>query len=137
MSASYFVTLDNVETQVHPWGNLSWMSEPRVTGTTNMTTGYISIKPGKGHDSHSHPNCEEVLYILEGKGMQTIELPNETLKKEVKKGDLIFVPGGVPHSTLNTGNDELVFIAVYQFAGPEAALRAAPDCKVLPPKKPL
>ena len=134
MSISYFVTPDDVETQVFPWGNLNWLSEPRVTGTSNMATGYIRLLPGKGHDSHNHPNCEEVLYILEGKGMQTIELENETLKREVKKGDLVFVPADVSHSTLNIGNDDLIFIAVYQFSGPEAALRMAPDCKVLPPK---
>lgn len=129
-----FVTVDDVETQIFPWGILQWVSEPRVTGTHNMATGIVTLTPNKGHGRHNHDNCEEVLYVLEGQGLQTIEFEKETLKKEIKKGDLIFVPADVFHSTLNTGKDNLVFLAVYQFSGPEVGLRESPDCKIELPK---
>lgn len=129
-----FVSLDDVETQEHPWGILQWLSEPRVTGTPNMATGYIVVEPGQGHGRHNHEGCEEILYILEGRAVQTIDLPDGQVKKEMAAGELVYVPADVFHSTINTGEGRLVFLAVYQYAGPEAALRADPQCKVLPPK---
>ena len=129
-----FVSLDDVETQVHPWGKLHWLSEPLVTGTNNMTTGYIVVEPGKGHDRHGHEGCEEVLYILEGKAKQMIDLPEGKIQKEMRAGELAYIPAGIPHSTLNIGDGNLIFLAIYQFAGPEAGLRADPQCKIIPPK---
>jgi oxalate decarboxylase/phosphoglucose isomerase-like protein (cupin superfamily) len=110
------------------------MSEPLVTGTKNMTTGYIVVEPGKGHGRHNHEGCEEILYILEGKAKQMIDLPDGIAEKEMAAGELAFIPAGAFHSTLNVGGGKLVFLAIYQFAGPEAALRADPGCKIIPPK---
>ena len=129
-----FVTLDDVETQAHPWGLLQWMSEPLVTGTSNMATGYITVEPGQGHALHNHPGCEEVLYFLEGEALQVIELPEGKIEKKMRPGELVFVPADAAHSTMNTGSGKLAFLAVYQYAGPEAALRADPQCKIIPPK---
>lgn len=129
-----FVSLKDVETQIHPWGKLQWLSEPRVTGTQNMATGYIVVEPGNGHADHSHDGCEEILYILQGEARQTIELADTTAAKELHGGELVFVPAGAVHSTQNIGPDKLVFLAIYQYAGPEAALRADPQCSVIPPE---
>jgi len=130
----YFVSPDDVETQEHPWGLLRWMSEPRVTGTGNMTTGHIAIKPGQGHTLHNHEGCEEILYFLKGEALQTIKLPEGTIERKMAPGELVYIPAGVFHSTVNTGPDLLTLLAVYQYAGPEAALRADPQCRVIPPK---
>ena len=129
-----FVTVDQVETQVFPWGRLQWLSEPRVTGSGVMTTGVVTLEPGKGHDRHNHPGSEEILFVLEGHGVQTVETPEGTHTKEVFPGELIHLPEGAFHSTRNTGEEPMVLLAVYQFAGPEAALRADPVCTVEPPK---
>lgn len=51
-------------------------SEPRVTGSTCMTTGIVTLDPGQGHARHNHPGCEENLYILEGIGEQMVETPD-------------------------------------------------------------
>lgn len=128
------VSIEDVETQIFPWGRLSWLSEPRVTGTDNMTAGIVVLEQGKGHDRHNHPGCEEILFVLEGEGEQTIEENGEIEKKVVKKWDLIKISEGVYHSTINTGNSSMVLLAVYQFPGPEAQLRNSPDCKIEPPK---
>ena len=129
-----FVTLDDVETQVHPWGILQWLSEPRVTGTGNMTTGLVTVEPGQGHARHNHEGCEEILYFLEGEGLQTLELPDGAVQRKMKASELVFIPAGAFHSTINVGDSRLAILAIYQFAGPEAGLRADPLCKVLPPK---
>jgi Thermophilic glucose-6-phosphate isomerase and related metalloenzymes len=131
-----FVTVDDVETQVFDWGKLQWLSEPRITGSRNMTTGLVTLAPGKGHAKHNHPGCEEVLYVLKGTGEQTIWTDAGEVKKTVKVGDLIYLEADQYHSTINTGTEDMVLMAVYQFSGPEAAMRADPGCTIIPPKNP-
>lgn len=126
-----FVKREDVESQVFPWGTLEWLSEPRVTGTTNMTTGLVTLKPGQGHDRHHHVGIEEVLYILKGTGIQMLELPEGRIEKEVEAGELIHIPASVYHSTINNGTGPLEILAVYQFSGPEKDMRADPNCQVI------
>lgn len=131
----HFVTAEQVETQIFEWGKLQWLSEPRVTGTNNMTTGIVTLAPGKGHDKHNHPGSEEILFVLSGTGEQSIYTDQGVQKKTVAPGELIYLEPGQFHSTVNTGANDLVLLAVYQFAGPEAALRADPGCRIEPPLK--
>lgn len=130
-----FVNVDDVETQVFDWGKLQWLSEPRVTGSKVMTTGVVTLAPGKGHDKHNHPGSQEVLYVLKGKGLQTVYTDSGEIKQEVVPGDLIHLDEGQFHSTHNTGTEDMVLLAVYEHCGPEAHLRADPACTLLPPKK--
>lgn len=130
-----FVSPDEVETQVFPWGRLQWLSEPRVTGTSKMTTGVVKLMVGKGHDRHNHQDCEEVIYVVEGEGQQSVEVEGSVETRPVKAGDLIYIPPSAFHSTLNTGQKPLTLLVVYEVAGAEVLLRNLPDCRVEPPKK--
>ena len=133
MSEKRFVNTEEVETQIFPWGRLEWLSEPRVTGTDNMTAGVVTLEVGKGHESHNHEGIEEILYVLEGEGQQKIELDDEVVEKTVKKGDLINIPAGAFHETMNTGDKAMKIFAVYQYPGPEQELRSLPECEIEPP----
>ena len=134
MAFKRFLNQDDVETQVHSWGRLAWLNEPKTTGTNNMATGLITVAVGGGHAAHAHPGCEEILYFLKGEAEQTIYENDTVLKQTVKPGDLVYVPAGLDHSTMNSSpTEELVFLAVYQYAGPEADLRAVADA-IEPPK---
>ncbi|AVQ47730.1 cupin domain-containing protein [Clostridium botulinum] len=126
------VTPDDVETQVLSWGSFQWMNEPRVTGTSNMAVGIGHIQPGKGHTRHNHEGSDEFIYFLSGQAEQTIETEDSLIKKTMKAGDLIFIPDSAYHSTINIGDSELVFLACYQYAGPESALRA--EAEIIPAK---
>ena len=50
---------------------------------------------------------------------------------------LVHLESGQYHSTINIGEEDMVLLAVCQFAGPEAGLRADPGCTVLPPNTPI
>ena len=125
----YFVEPHEVETQVFDWGTLKWMSAPNVTGAKKFSAGVVLLEPGKGHDTHTHPGCEEILYVVSGYGKQTV-LGEET---DLKPGMLVFIPEGAEHSTVNTGWEMLKLLAIYDPPGPEIALRELPGCTVLPP----
>jgi quercetin dioxygenase-like cupin family protein len=64
-----------------------------------MTVGLATFDPGKGNDEHIHPNCEEVVYVLDGEVTHTLG-DQETV---LRAGDLIVVPRGVPHRLFNAG----------------------------------
>lgn len=124
-----FIQPDEVETLQLEWGTLKWLSTPEVTGAETFSTGVVVLRPGKGHERHTHPNSEEVLYVLDGTGTQTIG----DEEREVSAGDMLYIPAGVEHSTENTSWEPLRFLAMYGPPGPEAEIRDTADCEVLPP----
>jgi oxalate decarboxylase/phosphoglucose isomerase-like protein (cupin superfamily) len=130
-----FVEEDDVETQVFDWGRLSWLTEPRVTAAGRFSAGVVTLEPGKGHDRHNHPGVEEILYVLEGRGRQTVQGPGTAVEREVGPGVLVHIPPDVYHSTINIGDGPLRIMAVYSPYGPEAELREMEGVRIEPPKR--
>ncbi|RDZ62387.1 cupin [Haloferax sp. Atlit-12N] len=129
VSEKRFVQADDVETIQLDWGTLKWMNTPEVTASEGLSAGVVLLEPGKGHERHTHPDSEEILYFLGGEGEQTIE--DET--RTVGAGDMVHIPSGVEHSTINTSWEPLRFLAVYCPPGPEAVIREDDDATVFPP----
>ncbi len=128
-----FVTPDDVESQSFGWGSIKWLSEPRVTNAQRITAGLVILEPGKGHTRHNHPGVEEVLYVVSGTGEQMVEdQEGRPMRRTVTAGELVHIPPDVFHETINTGWEPMRILAVYSPPGPEALLRAMPDCVVVP-----
>ena len=127
-----FVRSSDVETQVFDWGTIKWMSEPRVTDTTRFTMGVVLLQPGKGHARHDHPGCEEILYVVSGRGKQMIDIGGERWEP-IGEGDVVHIPADIFHATINTGWEPLKMVAVYCPPGPEVILRTLPGCRLIPP----
>jgi oxalate decarboxylase/phosphoglucose isomerase-like protein (cupin superfamily) len=129
-----FVSPDDVETMMFDWGTIKWLSERRVTGSEGIACGLVILEPGKGHLRHNHPGSEEVLYYVSGEGEQMVEDDDGTpMFRHVRAGDAAYIPAGVYHGTENTGWEPMRLIAIYSPGGPEAILRAGPDCTTFPP----
>jgi len=124
-----FVGPDDVESQVFDWGVLKWMSTPEVTGGERFSAGVVKLEPGKGHERHEHPDSDEILYVVRGEGEQ--EIAGET--RDIAAGDMVFVPEGTMHGTVNTGWEPLILLAVYAPPGPEDVLASLPECEIVPP----
>ena len=127
------VSPDDVETQILDWGQFQWLNEPRVTGAQKQILGLGRIKPGKGHTRHNHEDSEEFIYFLEGKANQTIENEDGVQEKELGPGEMVYIPQGAYHSTINEGDGDLVFLCCYLNAGSELAI-AKDAIEILPPK---
>lgn len=132
----FFVNAKDVETQTFPWGTLEWMSEPRTTGTDNMTSGIVTLLPGSGHSTHAH-TCDEVLYAIDGCDCeQYIILEDGTrISQLMQPGDMVHIPANLEHGTVNQGDVEFHMFAVYQYPGSEAELGALPECTIVPPEE--
>jgi oxalate decarboxylase/phosphoglucose isomerase-like protein (cupin superfamily) len=122
----------DVETMVFEWGTIQWMSEPRVTNTSGFTMGVVLIEPGKGHERHIYPGCEEILYVISRQDNQMIGVEGEGWQL-VAAGEFGAHPADIFHATINTGWEPLKMAAVYSPPGPEARLRALPGCRRIPP----
>jgi oxalate decarboxylase/phosphoglucose isomerase-like protein (cupin superfamily) len=129
MSDDYFVTSEDVSTQVFDWGTLKWMTTPEVNDAERFSAGMVQLKPGKGHDLHTHPDSEEILFVIGGRGEQTVA--GET--REIGPGEMIYIPAGIEHGTINTSWKPLQLLAVYAPPGPEEQLADLPECEILPP----
>jgi len=130
-----FVEEDDVEIQVFDWGRLAWLSEPRVTRAGRFSAGVVTLEPGKGHTRHNHPGVEEILYVLDGKGIQMVEEDGRAVEREVGPGVLIHIPPDISHSTVNTGRGPMRILAVYSPHGPEAELRRMPGVRIEPARR--
>lgn len=124
-----FVRPEQVETLELDWGSIKWLSTPETTGAETFSAGVVILEPGKGHERHTHPDSEEVLFVLSGEGTQMID----DEEREVHAGDMLYIPAGVEHSTINTSWEPLRFLAMYGPPGPEAELRHLSECTVVPP----
>lgn len=91
------------------WGYLNWLASKELTGTEDITVGRVMIKKGMSNPRHCHPNCLEVLYLLEGSLEHTIG----DEKVALEAGDTIIIPDGIMHNALNVGNRDAEMIVTY------------------------
>ena len=129
MADEHFVDSTDVSTQQFDWGALKWMATPDHNGSERFSAGVVKLEPGKGHELHTHPESDEILYVVSGEGEQTVA--GET--REVSAGEMIFIPEGVEHGTVNTNWESLKLLAVYAPPGPEQQLADLPECEIVPP----
>ena len=99
-----------------PWGRLVWMVAGRMGNSDTMTVGRCYIDPGQENPRHHHPNCDEVLHVLQG----TIEHSAGDDIVEMGPGDTISIPTGVVHNARNIGTEQAVFVIVFSSADRQA-----------------
>jgi quercetin dioxygenase-like cupin family protein len=71
------------------------------------------IKPGCANPLHSHPNCSEVIVVVQGRVSHTIEGGAHV---ELNVGDVITVPPDLPHQAINIGDDDVVLSIAFTSA---------------------
>lgn len=116
-------------TMTFDWGVLKPLVERDDTAGHTLSVLQAVLLPGSGHERHNHPEADELLYFISGQGMQMVDDGEEF---PVRAGDAVLIDEGVWHSTINTGWEPLVVLAVYTPAGPEEILPTLPGFRSLP-----
>ena len=93
----------------HEWGLLALFADAEKMGLETMTLGRVSIKAGKSNPLHSHPDCVEVLILLEGRLAHVVGVETVTLEA----GDVLAVPAGVAHRAESIGSVDADMIVAY------------------------
>jgi oxalate decarboxylase/phosphoglucose isomerase-like protein (cupin superfamily) len=124
---------DALPTDTFDWGMMKWLVTPSTTPGAQLTFGEVIVLPGGGHSRHNHPDAEEILYFLSGEAEQMLD-DGEPFR--VRAGDVVYIPVGVYHSTINVGWEPMRVIAIYNPGGSELGLQGLPDFAQLPPNQP-
>jgi mannose-6-phosphate isomerase-like protein (cupin superfamily)/type 1 glutamine amidotransferase len=95
--------------QPQPWGKLEWFASRELGNSTFMTVGIATINPGKENPVHRHPNCDEILHVLQGHIMNRVG----DKEFEMQAGDTVTIPEGMPHNARNIGKEDAVLSIVY------------------------
>jgi quercetin dioxygenase-like cupin family protein len=93
----------------HSWGTLQWLINEQLTPNSRITFGLVEIKPGCKNPKHAHPNCDEVLFLLEGEidhclGDDSVHLT---------PGKALHIPAGTSHDARNPGGMPARMIVAY------------------------
>jgi quercetin dioxygenase-like cupin family protein len=91
------------------FGELTWKLSGQVMPGTEMTLGTCYIRAGERNGLHSHPNCEEFLYVVSGACEH--KLGDEMVI--LGAGDTIRIPRNVPHWARAIGDEPLFALIVF------------------------
>lgn len=119
MKSSGWFAPEEKNTTVTDWGSLAWMVNSRLVEGAEMTVGLVTIKVGHGNPTHTHPNCEEIVYVVAGKCDQY--LGDERFSLETGQG--LVIPRHIEHYSVNTGDEPLVVLVCYSSPDRETIFR--------------
>lgn len=91
-----------------PWCISEWLCKPELVEAKNLQICRCQLQPGKGHDFHTHPELEEVIYIIDGALEQWVEKE----KRVLTAGELVHIPAGIVHASFNETNKPCTFLAI-------------------------
>ncbi|MBI2086191.1 cupin domain-containing protein [Candidatus Daviesbacteria bacterium] len=69
----------------------------------------MSIAPQGEIGEETHPDNDQILYLVEGDGKAVINGEEQPFEED----DLILVKAGTKHNFINTGNEDLKIITIY------------------------
>jgi len=89
---------------------LRWLVAPGAVKADHCSACVIVVPPGERvRPAHSHPNGEEVIYILTGSGRVLVG----TEVSPVRQGTAVLFPRGVVHMLHNTGSVEMKVVCFF------------------------
>jgi len=102
MKTRQVVLNDDVPFRQVDWGLTKDLVEPEHMGAEKIRVKITEYLPGYSHKLHMHPTQEEVIFVLEGRGITETRED----KIEIGPGSVVFVPAGVYHATINLSHTE-------------------------------
>ncbi len=79
-----------------------------------MSGGAMTLKPGVLRKLHWHPNSDEMIYFLRGKGQVALFGSGGRGKvAEFGPGDVAYIPMGFGHAIRNVGDEDLEMVQVW------------------------
>ncbi|NIM45583.1 MAG: cupin domain-containing protein [Nitrososphaeria archaeon] len=79
----------------------------KIVLSENVLVDYDVMEPRRGTPIHRHPS-EEIWFIVRGKGFIKVR----GKRYEFEEHDFLYVPAGVEHQLVNTGEGTLEYVAV-------------------------
>lgn len=119
MTSGAHFSPERAEAEHTPWGSLTWLVNDDLIKGSELSFGIVTIKPGQSNPVHTHPNCEEIVYVLSGVCEQLVGESRVVLNA----GEGIVVPREVEHGSVNVGDELLVVLVCCSSAVRETVFR--------------
>src|SRR4030095_4329664 len=85
-----------------------WLCRPEIAEAKDLQVCRAVLPGGEGHNFHTHPELEELIYVLEGEVEQWVERDFRRLRP----GEGAHIPRGVVHATFNPTTRDAVILAI-------------------------
>ena len=83
--------------------------------SANIASAIVTVNPGGIRELHWHPNADEWMYFISGKGRMTIFATGGRARTmNFQAGDVGYVEKTLPHYIENTGDTELKFLEMFK-----------------------
>ena len=92
---------------------VQFLIDERTAESKSLVVGRTVLPPGARHERHRHPNCDEFLVVMSGRG----EIYTNTGREPSQAGDVIFTPRGNWHGFDNTSDEDVLLIWGWSGAG--------------------
>lgn len=106
-----------INRQHFEWGYVNWLIEPDKQVDDRMSSGEVVIYPHCGEPEHTHFAEEQMIYVIAGRGIQTID-GQSTL---MSMGDSFYLQPNCRHSLTNNFNEDLRLLCIYNHRRATAA----------------
>ena len=103
-----FVPANETEVERLDGKTHDWYFKEGLGDSESLVLVRARIEHGAGHPFHSHPEMDEIIYVLEGSMEQWLEEEARTLGP----GDTVYIPRGVIHGCYNVSASDCVFLAI-------------------------
>jgi quercetin dioxygenase-like cupin family protein len=103
-----FVTAADLEIEHIDGKTHNWYYKEGLGQNGSLVLCRARIVKGAGHAFHTHPEMDEIIYVLEGEMEQWLEKERRILKA----GESVYIPRGVVHGCYNLSDAECEFIAI-------------------------
>ncbi|MBB96731.1 MAG: cupin [Rhodobacteraceae bacterium] len=103
-----------------------------TTGSQAICMHILRIPPGGRARAHMHDSHETAIYVIEGAAIMYWGDRLEHLM-DTSAGDLVYIPAGVPHLPINTGETEAVAVIARTDPHEQESVRLLPDLDALVP----
>ena len=93
-----------------PGRHMRWLANAESLDPKYLSVCVIRVQPGeKVRPAHSHPNGEELIYIIKGTGRVLVG----DAVDPVREGTTVLFPQDTPHMLQNTGQEEMKVICCF------------------------
>ena len=112
-----------VPTERYGEAHIQWLASAAASGARELMFGLTTIDVGGGSPMHRHPNCEEVLHMLDGEIDQLVEGGRAF---RMGAGDTITIPRNLRHRAINVGHTPAVMIVAFSSPCRETIVEETP-----------
>ena len=117
-----------------PGGSVRITDSRNFSVSKTIAAARIEVEPGAIRELHWHPNADEWQYYLSGQGrMSVFASGGKSRTFDYQAGDVGYVPRDMGHYVENTGDEPLVFLALFR-SDHYADVSLAQWMGVLPPE---